>query len=902
VSINSLFEISQRSFRALNAKMNATGQNIANSGSEGYSRRRATLEASNTVSPGLYTSPAQNNTPGDGASVASFERVRNKMLDQAAAEAQAGKEGAREEARILSRIEGTLATDTEGSLTSSLESFFSGFNDLANNPSDQGVRETVLAKAKGLTAEFNRLDQELGEVTSDTESALSNSVDAANGLIKEVANLNEKISQARASGTPDLAAKDRRDAAVKKLSGLVPVEAQEDAENGYTLSVDGMTVVQGKETTLLQTRSSPRKGSKQFPVEVTDANLDLNTDQGKEDAVTIGPGDFGPSEGADNLDQNLVEGDVGGQVGVEGPIKGQLGGDLEGGTYDIKVEDGVGVLDGNLQGGDFDFDIEVEDGDGANELDFTVTDSSGDVVTGGAQTVDVTKNEDITLKNGSSGDIKLNVSDGSGNGFEPDDVTGSEKKGFSVEVKDTGNDLKTSPGKEDAVEINAGDFTGSGDGADNLNDDSIGGDVKAPINENLLDFTVTDSSGDVVTGGTQTVDVSEDVDITLEEGSPSGPGDVKLDVSDGPSSGFAGDDVTAANQPQNFSVDVTDAGLDLNTDQGKEDAVEIKEGDFAGTNEGADNLDERLVEGDVEETEGDVKVQAGVEAPIKGELDGDLEGGSFDITVEDGDEAGELDFIVEDGSGNVVTGGAQTIDLSSGQNDLSSGDSDIILEEGSEGNLEIDPLDIEGFAPGDVLASKIPKSTVEFGDTGVAFEPGDEDAGKLGAQLRALNETLPEVQNQLDTLAEDVVAEVNSIHETGFDQNGETDSPFFDPAGTTADSIQKAVDLPEKIAAYGADGEPGDTTPAQNMADLSDTLTPKAIDLAANVGSKVQQAASREEAKAASAERQETLAAGVSDVSVDEEMSNLIEQQQQFAASARVLRTAQEVTSTLLSM
>jgi flagellar hook-associated protein 1 FlgK len=37
-------------------------------------------------------------------------------------------------------------------------------------------------------------------------------------------------------------------------------------------------------------------------------------------------------------------------------------------------------------------------------------------------------------------------------------------------------------------------------------------------------------------------------------------------------------------------------------------------------------------------------------------------------------------------------------------------------------------------------------------------------------------------------------------------------------------------------------------------------------------------------------------------VSVDEEMSNLIEQQQQFAASARVLRTAQEVTSTLLSM
>lgn len=454
MSINSLFEISQRSFRALNAKMNATGQNVANSDSEGYHRRRATLQASNTVSSGIYTSPAQNNTPGDGASVDSFERVRDRMLDQAAAEAQSGKSGAREEARLLSVLEGSLATDTEGSLTSSLESFFGGLSDLANNPTDQGVRQTVLAKADALTGTFDRLDQKIGGLESDTESALASSVDKANGLIEEVAGLNEKISEARASGTPDLAAKDRRDTAVKELSKLVPVEAQENAENGYTLSVNGMNVVQGTETTRLQTK-------------------------------------------------NLA--------------------------------------------------------------------------------------------------------------------------------------------------------------------------------------------------------------------SPSAP-------------------------------------------------------------------------------------------------------------------------------------------------------------------------------------------TVEFGDTGVAFDPGGEDAGEIGAQLRTLNQTLPEVQNQLDNLANDVVTEVNDIHEDGYDQNGNDGDPFFEPADTTAGSIKRAVSAPEEIAAYGAAGEPGDTTPAQDMADLSDSLTPKAIDLAANVGSKVQQAAAREEAKAATADHLESMAEGVSGVSVDEEMSNLIEQQQQFAASARVLRTAQEVTSTLLSM
>jgi len=457
MSVNSLFEISQRSFRALNAKMDATGQNIANANTEGYSRRRATLEASNTVSPGLYTSPPGPAT-GDGVTMSSYERMRSQMLDAAAAEAKTGESGAREEGRILSVLEGALATDTDGSLTSSLESFFGSLNDLANNPTDQGVRETVLAKADALTGSFDRLDRKIQGLVNDTESALEASVDKANGLLEEVATLNTKIQEARASGSPDLAAKDRRDTLVKKLSELAPVKVQADADAGYTLSINGMNVVQGSETTPLR-------------------------------------------------------------------------------------------------------------------------------------------------------------------------KTGS--------------------------------------------------------------------------------------------------------------------------------------------------------------------------------------------------------------------------------------------------------------------------------------------ATVKFGETGVAFEAGDEDGGKIGAQLRSLNETLPGVQSRLDGLAKSVVEDVNSIHRTGVDQNGDTGENFFvdksgTTAGNTAGNIELNVEGPKDIAAVAGDGNgnplPGDTTPAQEMAALSETLTPKAIDLAASVGSKVQQAAAREEAQAATATRLESLAEGVSGVSLDEEMSSLVEQQQQFAASARVLRTAREVTDTLLSI
>lgn len=601
MSVNSLFEISQRSLRALNSKMNATSQNIANAETEGYSRRRATLEANNTTTPGRYTSPAQNaGTPGDGASLASYERVRNRVFDQAAAEAQAGKSGAQEEARLLSVLEGSLATDTEGGLTSAMEGFFNGFSDLADNPNNEGVREAVLFKANTLKSEFRRLDQQMAELKSDTAASLSDSIDQANDLIKEVASLTEKINQTRASGTSDLAAQDRRDKLVNELSGLVPVDTQERSNGEFTLSVDGMTVVQGKKTTFLEGKDlkSPAKATVEF------GDTGVAFKPGEEDAGKIGAQ-------LRTLNDTLPE------------VRGELD------TIAKNVVEKVN-------------DIHVKASDQDNETGKPF--------------------------------------------FDPNEKTAS-----SIQL-----------------------------------DDSIQG----------------------------------------------------------------ADDIGAVR------------GYDLTTATGRENAVTVDNGDF-GTNEGPDNLDPKLSDGDVADNT--------VEGPIgpDGNLQDGLEGGAFDIQVENNTDPAQpgkdLNFTVQNQDGEVVTGGAQAVDVSSGA------DANITLEESSGDNLK---LDVDN-----------------------AFDDSDVPAGETRT---------------------------------------------FSVSVNTSD--------------------PGDTSPAQDIAGLSDELTTESIDLSATVGAKVQQAEARAEAKAASAENLENLAGSVSEVSIDEEMSNLIEQQQQFAASARVLRTAREVTSTLLSI
>ncbi|MCS4192437.1 flagellar hook-associated protein 1 FlgK [Salinibacter ruber] len=498
MSVNSLFDIGSTSLRAVGEKIDATSQNIANAESEGYRRRRVSLSSRSVAATGLYASNGAQDVTSSGVGVEQFERVRDGMLVGARNEARSSESAAREEGRVLGVLEGALATDTDASLSDSLQGLADGFSNLANNPESQGVRESVLGRARQLTDTFGRLDQRLGELTTNTENALASNVEKANGLLNKVASLNEQIESARAGGSSDYAAEDQRDQTVKELSKLLPVEAQENRSDGYTLTVDGMTVVQGTEATNLnvdQSGDTPavefgktgveftpgaegggeigaqarllndtlpgvqsdlnaladnvvkkvnaahRKGADQngdtgenFFVdksgpssENTAGNIELNVDGpkdiaavatpalgtpgGKQTAVTIGQGDFGDSSGAGNIEARLTVGSDGSASTVEVSSispDGNLPGGMEGGTFDVTVED-------NANTGELDFTINRPDGS-------TSTETGVDVGSGGTT---------ITLENNGGETIELDV----GTAFADSDVTSaSGPKKFSVTV------------------------------------------------------------------------------------------------------------------------------------------------------------------------------------------------------------------------------------------------------------------------------------------------------------------------------------------------------------------------------------------------------------------------------------------------------------------------------------
>lgn len=280
MGINQLLEISRRSFRTFDAGMNTVAQNIANAETEGYHRRRLTLSSVDTGSPGLIMGAPGDTDRMGGVSISNYERVRDRLFESSARQAHTGLGGAEQESRILSGVESAFAVGTDGSLTNVLNDFWGAWSNVADNPTDSGAREALLGQAGTLSQTLNRLDGDFAKLRTETNQALSDGVNQINSLLSRVGELNGQIQKAQAAGSPNFSAEDERDQIVRQLAEFVPIQVQEDPPEGYTIALNGMTLVQGKETQQLEQTTTPYTGPDNYPAEtvglrIKDTTVDL---------------------------------------------------------------------------------------------------------------------------------------------------------------------------------------------------------------------------------------------------------------------------------------------------------------------------------------------------------------------------------------------------------------------------------------------------------------------------------------------------------------------------------------------------------------------------------------------------------------------------------------------------
>ncbi len=234
---------------AFQRALEVTSHNIANANTPGYSRQIA--EFSSRIGTGNSSGYI-----GGGVQVSTVKRAYDALQTQQLRSSTTTYTRFAALDELAGRID-TLLSDADTGLNSSMQSFFNGLQDVANNPSSIPTRQALLGEADGIAARFQQLDSRLGEIESELSSRLQLAVDDVNRLAQNIADVNDQISLAQGLGQPPNDLLDERDRLVMQLSEQVSVTTtiQDDGAMNVFIGT-GQPLVIGARADRLDVRGS----------------------------------------------------------------------------------------------------------------------------------------------------------------------------------------------------------------------------------------------------------------------------------------------------------------------------------------------------------------------------------------------------------------------------------------------------------------------------------------------------------------------------------------------------------------------------------------------------------------------------------------------------------------------
>lgn len=241
-------EMGRRALQSQQRALDVTGHNIANANTEGYSRQRATMQATNPLYYPGYNKPFGAGQVGTGVAVEEIKRIRDSFTDTQIRKesAPAGEWEAR--SATLQKLEGIVNEPSDTGIRTLMTQFWEGIQTLTTRPEDRSVRAIVRQRGIDLATTFNQMDRSLGELQRDIDKSIGLKVDEINNIAHQMAGLNREIVQIEASGDNANDLRDKRDLLVDQLSKIIKVEVSEGTTGAYTVTVNGYPLVRELKT------------------------------------------------------------------------------------------------------------------------------------------------------------------------------------------------------------------------------------------------------------------------------------------------------------------------------------------------------------------------------------------------------------------------------------------------------------------------------------------------------------------------------------------------------------------------------------------------------------------------------------------------------------------------------
>ena len=242
---------------AANMGLLTTSHNISNASTPGYNRQQI-VQTTNTP---LFTGAG---FIGQGTAVQTVKRVYDQFLSGQILSAQTGASEMDSYLAQIQQIDNLLA-DPDAGLSPALSAFFKGVGQVASDPSSIASRQSMLSAAQSLVARFQAIDNRLAEIRDGTNAQVSGEISAINTLVSQIAETNQRIVLAQASGgaQPANDLLDLRDQLIAELNKEIKVQTVADPDGTVSVFIgNGQPVVVGSLAFTLQAVAAPEDSEK----------------------------------------------------------------------------------------------------------------------------------------------------------------------------------------------------------------------------------------------------------------------------------------------------------------------------------------------------------------------------------------------------------------------------------------------------------------------------------------------------------------------------------------------------------------------------------------------------------------------------------------------------------------
>lgn len=222
--MSGMLNIGYTGLSAAQAHLITASHNLSNAAVSGYHRQYVVqgTAVSRSTGVGFF---------GNGTQIETVKRAYSQFLENQVLSSATRLSEYDSYLGQIDQINNMLADSSSG-ISPSIEKFFAGLQEVASNPTSVSSRQSLISNAEAMINSFNTMYDRLNEMRHGVEGDIKNTVDQVNLYTAAIADMNQRILEAKNGNHSPNDLLDQRDQLIAELNQLVEVTTYTDQKTG----------------------------------------------------------------------------------------------------------------------------------------------------------------------------------------------------------------------------------------------------------------------------------------------------------------------------------------------------------------------------------------------------------------------------------------------------------------------------------------------------------------------------------------------------------------------------------------------------------------------------------------------------------------------------------------------